>query len=133
MQIPQEEQTTTSPNGSQEAFGTLPDDSESGSTIEPNPSADSQTLHRVRDLLFGEASTALNQRVENLENSVMQRLASMEREFEERVKAAEVELRTELKAEVTALAAKLDDQHDRKVERADLRSLLSDLAERVGE
>ncbi|MEM8713937.1 MAG: hypothetical protein AAGG01_23580 [Planctomycetota bacterium] len=132
MQIPQEEQSSTSSSGSKEAFGTLPDDSESASTPDSHSSADAQTLHRVRELLFGEASSALNQRVENLENSVMQRLASMEREFEERVKSAEVELRSEFRAEVTALAAKLDDQQDRKVERADLRSLLSDLADRVG-
>ena len=101
---------------------------------------DSADLEKVRDLLFGsqakqhERDLQLQaERLEQLESRLSDRLGAMEKEFATKVRDIEATLRDELQFEVAAIVARLDEQGSNKVERSDLRSMLSDLANRIGE
>ena len=101
---------------------------------------DSDDLQKVRDLLFGSQSKqheqdlqAQSTRMGQVEAQFLERLGTMEEQFTSRLKSIEASIREELQTEVTAILARLDDHGTRKVERSDLRSMLSDLANRIGD
>ena len=101
---------------------------------------DSADLEKVRDLLFGSQAKQHErdlqqqaERLEQLESRLSDRLGAMEKEFATKVRDIEATLRDELQFEVAAIVARLDEQGSNKVERSDLRSMLSDLANRIGE
>lgn len=102
----------------------------------PPRDRDSADLQKVRDLLFGSQTQELEaqaQRLEQLEERFAERLGSLEEDFARRLKASEAGIRDEMRSEVAAIAARLDEHGSRKVERSDLRSMLSDLANRIGD
>ena len=97
------------------------------------------TIDRVRDLLFGEARRAQEDRTAALEAYVASEIGRVTSAFEARLERVKAEaaseregLRADFKGEVAALRDRLDGHGRDKVERADLRSLLTDLADRVG-
>ena len=101
---------------------------------------DQADLDKVRDLLFGRQSQqhsqdieAQSERLAALEANFTERLSALDTQFSKQLRNAEQELRSELQAEVAAIVARLDEQGTRKVERSDLRSMLSDLATRIGD
>lgn len=123
-------------NGTQPAeFGELP-------ARDVDAGAES-TLARVRELLFGEAVKAQESRtaaleararadVERVEKALQSRLKALEDDFEERVEAMREEMSERVTKEVRRLEEQLERHGTDKVERADLRGLLSDLADRIG-
>jgi hypothetical protein len=117
------------PHTPNESFGTIPgvseaaDDGANGVLL-PHSDSDATELQRVRDLLFGATSRAQSSRVDSVEAALTNRLEALEVSFGERLKAAEAQVREDFR---------LDEHGTRKVERADLRSMLADLADRIGD
>ena len=117
---------------------------EFGDLPAPGGSAGAEaTLARVRDLLFGEAVRAQESRtaaleaqarseVDRVEKALQARLKRLEDDFEKRVDAMRKEMSDRVTNEVARLEKQLDRHGADKVERADLRGLLSDLADRIG-
>lgn len=126
------------PHTPNESFGTLPgvseaaDDGANGVLL-PHSDSDATELQRVRDLLFGATSRAQSNRVDSVEAALTNRLEALEVSFDERLKAAEAQVREDFRSEVAKLTSRLDEHGTRKVERADLRSMLADLADRIGD
>ncbi|QDV07095.1 hypothetical protein Poly30_26140 [Planctomycetes bacterium Poly30] len=120
---------------SKESFGTLPDDAETADSglLVPHSDSDAKDLQRVRDLLFGATSKAHASRLDSVESALSARLTELEKDFQQRLQNVESQVRADFRAEVTALTARLDEHGTRKVERADLRSMLADLADRIGQ
>ncbi len=122
----------------QESFGTLPQagqdtDVTPDTVIVPHADQDAKDLRKVRDLLFGATAQAHVDRMDAAEKAMAERMETMEREFQERLDTMEASVRADLKSEVASLVSRLDDHGTRKVERADLRSMLADLADRIGD
>lgn len=127
-----------------ESFGTLPDVAEPPhkgangvlvphSDHEATAEAEAKDLQRVRDLLFGATSRAHAARLGAVESELADRLTALEKDFQQRLKDVEAQVRADFRADLAALTARLDEHGTRKVERADLRSMLADLAERIGD
>jgi flagellar biosynthesis regulator FlaF len=101
---------------------------------------DQADLDKVRDLLFGSQAKQHEQQIEaqssrlaQLEASFAQSLAALEDQFSKQLRASEASLRDEMQSELQSILTRIDEQGTNKVERADLRSMLSDLASRLGD
>lgn len=126
----------------------------SESTGAEGPGGDSEKLHRIRDLLFGEESRDQARRVESLERSMTAALGEVEQRFQQRLDAvasaaesAQADLKAAFEAELRALGSELEatqaelrtaqealnTQAHGKVERSDFAAMLGELAKRVGD
>lgn len=143
---PQESMPTKQTNGSKAhsgpEFGALPTQGRTGEALDPaseTSAGAAATLHRVRDLLFGETVRAQENKTAALETLVASEVARVTSIFEARLEGMKSDLKAEMEAhrkevrgELDEARRRLDGQGRDKVERADLRALLSDLADRVG-
>lgn len=146
-QLPEDEQAASSGNSEVESRVDEP-------ALDEAPGGDAETLHRIRDLLFGKATQDHAERVDSLEETLTAGLGEVEQRFQAGLDAAvagaesaRAEMKTAFEAEVGVLRLELaatqaelraaqgalDTQARGKVERSDFAAMLGELAKRVGD